>query len=429
MKRTPIAAIALVLALCAPSLWAGGKSESPGSGKTEVRWMQWKTAEVGQEVMNKLKADFEKDNPDVMLTFVDHPFNGFHDKVVTLAQAKMLPDVVLVQVDWVGEFAQSGIITSIDPLVAKEPAAFLDQYFDAFKMQVKGKRYTLPLHAGCVALFYNADIFKAEGIAAPPKSWAELESVAKMVTRPDKNQYALTATLATEPPTNMTYDIYPLMFQAGAKIVDAENRPVFNSPEGVKALEFYAQLVNKDKVTVPGVLQNGEKEKRGNFGAGNIAMMFEGPWGVAIQKKLNPNANFEIATLPWGSTNGTVVRGSLVSIPSSTAADPKRLDAAWRFVKFLTGPSGSETWASMTGDLPANKVSADKPFIKNDKYMKVFIEQMGLPNANAIPHLPFQVELNRVMTIEVQNFINGNKTARQALDDAAAKWNELIFKK
>lgn len=428
-KRVFVTLIVVLTILSVGSVWAGGGKESATPGKTEIRWMQWKTTEVGQEVMNKLKTEFEKTNPDFTLTFVDHPFNGFHDKVVTLAQAKQLPEVVLVQVDWVGEFAQAGIITSFDPMIAKEPAGFLDQYYDAFKMKVAGKRYSLPLHAGCVAMFYNPDIFKAEGITAPPKTWAELQAVARKVTKPEKNQYAFTATLATEPPTNMTYDIYPLMFQAGAKIVDENNKPVFNSPAGVKALEFYAEMMQKNKTSVPGILQNGEKEKRGNFGAGNIAMMFEGPWGVAIQKKLNPNKDFEIATLPWGETNGTVVRGSLFSIPSSTAADAKKLDGAWKLVKFITGAVGTEIWCKGTGDLPANKTVAEMPFIKENKYMKVFIEQMGLPNAMAIPHLPYQVELNRIMTIEVQNFVDGKKSAKQALDDAAMKWNELIFKK
>jgi len=133
-------------------------------------------------------------------------------------------------------------------------------------------------------------------------------------------------------------------------------------------------------------------------------------------------------TLPWGETNGTVVRGSLLAIPASLEANKTKLDAAWNLTKFITGPEGSEIWCRRTGDLPANKIVAEKPFVKENKYMKVFIAQMDLPNAMAIPHLPYQVELNRIMTIEVQNFIDGKKGAKQALDDAAAKWNELLSK-
>jgi len=123
------------------------------------------------------------------------------------------------------------------------------------------------------------------------------------------------------------------------------------------------------------------------------------------------------------------VRGSLLSIPATAADNKKKLDGAWALVKFVSGAEGSELWCSRTGDLPANKTVAEKPFVKDNKYMKVFIEQMALPNAMAIPHLPYQVELNRLMTIEVQNFIGGKKSAKQALDDAAAKWNELLSKK
>ena len=87
----------------------------------------------------------------------------------------------------------------------------------------------------------------------------------------------------------MTYEIYPLLLQAGAKLIDTTtNKAVFNSPEAVAAVEWYIDRMREDKISVPGVLSNGEKEKRANFASGNIAMMFEGPWGIAIQKQLNP---------------------------------------------------------------------------------------------------------------------------------------------
>jgi ABC-type glycerol-3-phosphate transport system substrate-binding protein len=423
MKKTFLICV-MVFIICAGSAFAGGGSEqqASASGKTEIRWAQWKTAEVGAEIIDKLKAGFEKANPDFVLVSVDSPFNGFYDKLVTQAQARNLPEIIMVQVDWIGAFAQSNIIAPIDPLVAREPANFLDQYYDAFKQQVGGKKYSLPVHSGCVALYYDPAIFKAAGVTAPPKTWDDLLAAAKKVTQ--GNKYAVTGTLATEPPTNLTYDIYPLMFQAGAKIVDANNKPVFNSPEGVRALEFYKQLV---QYSIPGVLQNGEKEKRGNFASGNIAMMFEGPWGVAIQKGFNKDKDFEIVTLPQDKTSGTIVRGSLLALPATTA--DKKLDGAWAAIKYITGPEGSEIYCSGSGDLPANKIAAGRPFVTQNKYMKGFLDQMNLPNANALPHLPSQVELNRLLTIEVQNFVDGKKTAKQALDDAAVKWTETINRK
>jgi maltose-binding protein MalE len=117
----------------------------------------------------------------------------------------------------------------------------------------------------------------------------------------------------------MTYDIYPLILQAGGRIIDsATNKAVFNTPEGVKAVEWYVERVNKDKVVAPGILSNGEREKRANFASGNIAMMFEGPWGISIQKQLNPNLEFGIAPLPTNVTNGTMVRGAMNTIAAQS---------------------------------------------------------------------------------------------------------------
>ena len=40
------------------------------------------------------------------------------------------------------------------------------------------------------------------------------------MTNPEAKIFATTATLAVEPPTNMTYDIYPLIYQAGGDVID-----------------------------------------------------------------------------------------------------------------------------------------------------------------------------------------------------------------
>ena len=52
-----------------------GSAQAPA----EVRWLQWKTGEVGEKHMADLKAAFEKAHPEVRLTLVDSPFQGFHD--------------------------------------------------------------------------------------------------------------------------------------------------------------------------------------------------------------------------------------------------------------------------------------------------------------------------------------------------------------
>ncbi len=129
----------------------------------------------------------------------------------------------------------------------------------------------------------------------------------------------------------MTYDIYPLLLQNGAE-ADRRELPTApgcsNSPEGVGAIEWYAdRRASRTKISVPGVLSNGEKEKRANFASGNVAMMFEGPWGIAIQKQLNPKLNYDRrAAWSKGKTSGTMVREARSTRLTSQAQDK---EAAW----------------------------------------------------------------------------------------------------
>ncbi|WNJ91560.1 ABC transporter substrate-binding protein [Bosea sp. 685] len=390
----------------------------------EVRWGQWKGTEVGETFMSELKAAFEKDNPGIKLVPVDAPFTGFHDRAIVQHQAKKLPDVLMVQVDWVAEFADLGMIDALDERIAREPKEFWENIPKTFHQAWRGKQFYLPVESGAVALFWNTDLFKAAGLSGPPKSWEEFAEMSRKLTNPDKRQFAITGTLQGEPPTNMTYEIYPLMLQAGAKLINSTtNKAVFNSPEGVAAIEWYVERINKDKISVPGVLSNGEKEKRANFASGNVAMMLEGPWGIAIQKQLNPKLNYEIAPLPEGKAAGTMVRGSLNTL-SSQAQDK---EAAWAFIHWMSGPRGIEMWAKGTGAFPARTDVANQDWFKERKEFQAFVTQMGRSNAES-PFLvmPNAVQMNKIMTTEVQNVVQGKKSAKQALDDAAAEWTKIL---
>jgi ABC-type glycerol-3-phosphate transport system substrate-binding protein len=120
-----------------------------------------------------------------------------------------------------------------------------------------------------------------------------------------------------------------------------------------------------------------------------------------------------------------VVRGSLNTV--TTQAQNK--EAAWKFVRWMSGPVGNEMWAKGTGDFPGRKDVADKPFYKENKLVQAFVQQMLLPNARS-PFLgmPNAVQMNKIITTEIQNVVQGKKSAKQALDEAAAEWNKILAK-
>ena len=168
-----VARILTVLALAVAVVVAFAPASQAGQ-KAEVRWFQWKTTEVGEKLMNELKAAFEKEHPDITLTLVDNPFQGFHDKAITLYQAQKLADVLMVQVDWVAEFADLGMLEAARRLDRQGAQGVHGEHLRRPSSRSGGgSSTTCRSHSGCVALFWNTEIFKNAGIAGPPKTWDE----------------------------------------------------------------------------------------------------------------------------------------------------------------------------------------------------------------------------------------------------------------
>jgi multiple sugar transport system substrate-binding protein len=91
---------------------------------------------------------------------------------------------------------------------------------------------------------------------------------------------------------------------------------------------------------------------------------------------------------------------------------------------------GQLLWDKATNFFPYNTETMNDPYFREDPYLKVFVEEFEtFDRVEVVDHyLPNAVDLRKQFTIEIQNFITGKKTAEEALDDAAAYWNEVLEK-
>jgi ABC-type glycerol-3-phosphate transport system substrate-binding protein len=70
---------------------------------------------------------------------------------------------------------------------------------------------------------------------------------------------------------------------------------------------------------------------------------------------------------------------------------------------------------------------ANQDWFKEKPLFQAFVKQMELPNARSpFLRMPNAVQMNKIMTTEVQNVVQGKKSAKQALDDAADEWNRIL---
>lgn len=407
----------------APAPAVDNKPTTNSQGKTVVTWLQWWKTEVGEKPLLDLEKAFEAKHPDIDLVIEDLPFGQVRDKIMTLHAGGNVPDVITTGSPWVAEFAAQGITTPLDDYYNKMPEDFRTSNDGPYWSTWKGKHYALGFITGNIALFYNKKLLSAANVKVPT-TWDEYREASLKLADPSKNKFAFTGNMAAEPPATINTEVWPFILQAGGQLV-GDGKALFNTKEGVEALEYYKALIKTHKVATPGELSAGEKEKRANFSAENTAFMFDGPWGIAIQKTANPKLEFGVAPMPKGKTGGTIAGGTAIGM----TAKGKNKDAAWKFMVFMMEPETQINWAKATNNFPHNKKALKDDFIQKDPLLKVFADQAEqLKPINPDLQMPESSNMRKILITEVQNYLMDKKSAQQALDDAAAGWNKVFEK-
>ncbi|WP_343313864.1 ABC transporter substrate-binding protein [Brucella sp. BE17] len=315
-----------------------------------------------------LADEFMKNNPDIKINFLA-PAVGYNEgqqQVLRAAVTGKLPDVYFSGYNLTGELVHTlsprNQITDLAPFIEAEGGqAFLDKNYSpkmAALGQVDGKQYGLPVNASSPIMFINADLVKKAGGDPEnmPKTFAGLIDLAK-------NIHALDSKIS-----GMGYDIngWPddwlwqsLVFQQGGKLVDEETKKVaFDNENGLNALKLTRQFV-----TEGGQNLLDWDQSRQQFGAGLTGFIFSTPAHVqTIEGLVGDRFKLATATFPLDNpeTGGVPTGGNSAVILTQ---DKDKQQAAWKYLKWITGPQAQNVIVRITGYLPTNKLATGPDYL------------------------------------------------------------------
>jgi ABC-type glycerol-3-phosphate transport system substrate-binding protein len=340
-------------------------------------------------------------------------------------QGGKMPDVFWSH--WVLAAATSDMAMSLDDYIAKSGgeefmARFVPSAWDWVEWQ--GKHYGIQWRDGASVMFISGSLLKAAGLEVPQQwDWDTLLQYAQAMTDEAAGVYGFGLIgSATDPGTEWNY--WPFLLQNGGQIIDPEtNRAAFNSPEGVEALQFVVDLIHKYKVAPPGTESNGVNEVIDLFVSGKIAMWANGPWYIGIMKTTYPDVEVTVAPMPKEVTQGSIAGGTAFCISSQT----KHPDEAWRFVEYMTSDENLTRWAVQYQHVPPNVAAFSDPFFQ-DPNMAAAVVQSKSPDTIAANHYPETDQLNQIMRNYLQAAYLQQMTPKEALDAAAAEWDEILAK-
>ncbi len=163
------------------------------------------------------------------------------------------------------------------------PASYL-VHFDPHVLslsKVDGKLLQLPHYSDISQVFYNKALYASPGnqsaykarfhkVLAPPLSWAEYARQARFFSHaPD-----LYGTLFPAKSEPLTGRFYEMLIAEGGQLLDKKWRPAFNSPAGLRALNFFVDLYRAGAVP-ENVSNMGWNDLGQGFASGHVALTLD----------------------------------------------------------------------------------------------------------------------------------------------------------
>lgn len=391
-------------------------AESSETPVTINFWHHYSAQSAENEtLMNDLIPKFESENPGIKVNAVSHEWAELHDKILVSASSQSLPDVARLDIAWLPEFQQMGVLVALDqemPDFSEVAGTLLDSALST--ANIGGSHYALPLNTNSKILFYNTAMLEAAGVEVPTTMDEWVEAVRKLSGTNANGQQIW----GWNEPALSGWNICPFIWSFGGSLTNEEQTVAtgyINSPETVKAVETFAMLVQEGALTG---FNSGDIPMTDGFGTGRYAMMLEGPWKTAELAGAYPDVAYGTAYMPAGEGGSISVLGGEDIAMFNTA----NREAAWKFMQFMTGEY-AQTAMAKCGQIPVNKAALESDVVKNADYAP-FIE--AIETAKARPTVAAWSEMDNELTNAMTAVVNGEKTAQEAMDELAVAFDELL---
>jgi len=427
MKRstlTMLVAAALLAVLPATSIAA-----------TEIQFWHAMTSVLGERV-NEMAAKFNASQSDYVVKAVP---KGTYPETLNAAvaayRAKQPPHIVQVYEVGTQTMLSSGAVYPVYQLLKDHGVAIdwndligpVKSYYST-----GGNLYSMAFNSSTPILYYNKDLFKKAGLAdKAPTTWDEVETMAKKLHGAGVKCAFSSAWPSWVLVENMhAYHDQPFADQSNGFDGLATTLKI-NGPFGIKMMEQLARGAKEGWFTYGGRLNKAEAlMTAGECGIfmsssayiGNLTRAAEGKftWGTGSLPRLSG--------FPQGNS---IIGGATLWVMKGAKAEEYKGVA--QFFKYVASTENQAWWAGVTGYLPltngaAKALEASGHYAKNPN-QKTAVTQMSngktTPNSQGI-RLGNFTSVRDAIEEQMEHIFSGNKTAKQGLDEAVAKSNEIL---
>lgn len=353
-------------------------------------------------------AAFEAENEGVTVEYEIFPWANRDESLQTAIAAGKGPDLVYLVPDQLVAYENS-----IEPmgqyLSDDYKSSVLDNVTDSITLN--DNLMGAPMLTSVQTLICNQATFDAAGVAEFPETWDDMKEMAPAFV--ENGLYVANYPASAENTLNMTF--YPLLWQAGGEIFNADGDIAFNSEEGVEALTFITDLADMNALD-PDALTSSVPLEQTLIAQGKVGCT----WNNAVPE-LEPFWGEEnIRVLPPLTGEESVAYGTVGTIAMMKSTKAK--ESAGAFAEFVTSEETVTPFLTTAGMFPA--FASDSTIYDADSLLGQ-VEQF-VPTTTVGQLNKASREVMGVLSPEIQAALLGQKTPEEALNSAETAAEPLL---
>lgn len=354
--------------------------------------------------INGVISDFEKENPNIKIKWVDVPFSEGEKRTLASVLSDTPPDLVNLNPDFSSTLAHKGALQEIS---SKDLTQFAPEILKS--LEINNKNYLIPWYATSSVTIYNKELLYKAGIKVP-QTYQELYADAKTVK--ERTGVYITLPNITENDT---------MLKILNKYGCADSN-LINTDKCAEVFDMFKDLYSKDfipKETITMTLQ----EALEKYMSENIALIGAGANFLNMIKENAPSTYAKTDVAP--QLKGSLRQNDFSLMNFVIPYRAKHKDEALKFALFLTNDKNQLELAKLTNILAVNKQTLQNVFYtkydKNDLMAKARVI-----SASQLNHLhpvfktqKGQKEINNLVNNAVQNMLLNKEKTKEILNKLA----------
>jgi multiple sugar transport system substrate-binding protein len=245
------------------------------------------------------------------------------------------PDILYLNDFFQYAFASKGLLTDLNPYIAKDKFDFTPYLKEAVEANVYKQQMTaMPFEVADMGLVYNKKLFDEAKVPYPTAdlkdpnwNWESMIETAKKLTDESKNQFGIAIDSWMIPNWLLCYD---QRYLSNNKEITADTKSVMNTENTVKVNQMWLDLMNVHKVS-PSAAMSQEIGGFDRFMSGKVAMYSYGRWLNTFRQI----RDFEWDVAPLPAFKGTHPGAVMYILNYGIYSKSNNKDVGWDFLKFI----------------------------------------------------------------------------------------------